>query len=469
MKLKAILAGTAIATMALAGAPQLGAPTFTTRAEAAVDVSINLFYDRLASQGDWVSYRDQYVFIPARVGDDWRPYTLGHWVYAKRYGWTWVSDEPFGWATYHYGRWGYAEDIGWYWVPGRRWAPAWVSWRRSNDYVVWAPLPPSRGGDIDISINIEVGDIPDYYWVAVPTRRFLEPDLRVVVINDDRKIRQVVERTEYIGTPRITNNIVVNNVIDVDVISQETGQQVRTVEVKTTEDPAAAKATSDQVTVFQGEIAADTKAKPPKLVDISKARKVKRKDAADAVAPEATPPADGSATTTAPADQPATGDAATAPAGGLKKEKKVDTGSTATTPDDATSGEASAPAATGEQPTGKKKKQQNEDASAPAGQQPVQADEQSTGKKKKKKQQNENASAPAASEEQPVQAEDQSTGKKKKAKQQGGEESTGSTTAAPSPAEEGTGANAPNQQKKGKGKKDQACDPATDADCVPAQ
>ena len=138
MKLRTILAGTAIATLALmtdAGAP-LGVPMMA-KAEAAVSVSLSLFYDDLGQHGDWVRYHDAYVFIPRNVDADWRPYTLGHWVYTKRYGWTWVSEEPFGRATYHYGRWGYAEDIGWYWVPGTRWAPAWVSWRRSNDYIVW--------------------------------------------------------------------------------------------------------------------------------------------------------------------------------------------------------------------------------------------------------------------------------------------------------------------------------------------
>ena len=191
MKLRSILAGTALAALTITAAPQLGGPAVTAPAEAAVDVNIGIFYDQLGQYGDWVTYDNEYVFIPGRVDAGWRPYTEGHWVYTRRYGWTWASDEPFGWATYHYGRWGYSDEIGWYWVPGRKWAPAWVSWRRSNDYVVWAPLPPSRrGGDIDVSININVGDIPDYYWVAVPTRRFLAPDLGVVIVNDDREIRQ---------------------------------------------------------------------------------------------------------------------------------------------------------------------------------------------------------------------------------------------------------------------------------------
>ena len=212
MKLRTILAGTAVASLALFGgaAAPVGLP-FTAPAEAAVNVSLSVFYDGLADHGDWVRYHDAYVFIPADVGPDWKPYTIGHWVYADRYGWTWASEEPFGWATYHYGRWGYSEDIGWYWVPGRKWAPAWVSWRRSRDYVVWAPLPPSRHDGADVSVEINVRDVPDFYWVAVPARQFLAPDLRVVVVTGDRDMRQVVRHTKFIGTPRVTNNIVINN------------------------------------------------------------------------------------------------------------------------------------------------------------------------------------------------------------------------------------------------------------------
>ena len=84
--------------------------------------------------------------------------------------------EPFGWATYHYGRWGFSNRVGWFWVPGSRWAPAWVSWRSSNDYLAWAPLPPTP--DEGLSINIRVGTVPDYYWQVVPNRDFLPPICR---------------------------------------------------------------------------------------------------------------------------------------------------------------------------------------------------------------------------------------------------------------------------------------------------
>ncbi|MFN4140857.1 DUF6600 domain-containing protein [Aestuariivirga sp.] len=447
MKIRHILAGTAIASLALVGG-SIAPPglSFVPQAEAAVSISFSVFYDELSAHGSWVNYNDAYVFIPANVGSDWRPYTLGHWVYTDRYGWTWVSDEAFGWATYHYGRWGYAEDIGWYWVPGKRWAPAWVSWRRSADYVVWAPLPPDRDGDVDVSISISVGDIPEFYWVAVPTRRFLEPDIHVVVIRDDREIRQVVERTEFIGVPKITNNIVVNNVIDVDIIEKETGKDVKTVEVRETDDPRQARASEDQVTVFQGEIAADEKAKPPKVSEVSEVKKVKRggasEDAAGTSTEEPASEAAEGGTTEAPADAAQTEEpGAPAAEGQTDKADKADKAKKAKNAD-----EDAADTATSDQPAG---------AAQP-----------------------ETAEQPAPSEDQPAAAENQDDGNQGQAKKKAEdaaeepEDATGSTAAPEQPAAE-AGEDSGNAQgkAKGKAKKDeqQACDPATDANCAPAQ
>ena len=167
----------------------------TAEAQAAINVSINIgigtFYDRLSPYGNWVFYHDRYVWLPGHVSVRWQPYTEGHWVYTRRYGWLWVSDERFGWATYHYGRWGYARDIGWYWVPGRRWAPAWVVWCHGDDDIAWAPLPPDY--DNDLNITISFGDIPDYYWQAVPASAFLSFDLSGRVTRDRDHVRSVIQ------------------------------------------------------------------------------------------------------------------------------------------------------------------------------------------------------------------------------------------------------------------------------------
>jgi hypothetical protein len=72
------------------------------------------------------------VWRPTVVGADWAPYRAGRWVWEDWYGWTWVSDDPWGWAPYHYGRWFWDTGYGWCWYPGvygrhHYWSPALVA------------------------------------------------------------------------------------------------------------------------------------------------------------------------------------------------------------------------------------------------------------------------------------------------------------------------------------------------------
>jgi hypothetical protein len=145
-----------------------------------------------------------YVWQPrqAESSRSWRPYTTGRWVYTDA-GWTWISEEPFGWATYHYGRWTRLRGIGWVWVPGNQWAPAWVSWRKSNDYVGWAPLPPEARFDQRIGIHnwsdsyYDIG--PDQYSF-VASREFgahrvesalLPPEGNVTIVNQTTNVTNI--------------------------------------------------------------------------------------------------------------------------------------------------------------------------------------------------------------------------------------------------------------------------------------
>ncbi len=182
------------------------------------------FYEPLGAYGDWVEVQDQYVWVPRNVDGSWRPYTHGHWAETDQYGWFWVSDEPFGWATYHYGRWGFSHDIGWFWVPGTVWAPAWVAWRGSDDYLGWAPLPPSPDDGLSISINI--GTVPDYYWQVVPAQSFLSVDLSVAIIHDQGVFGAAFGRTRPLGNVTIVNNVVVNKVVNVTFVEQKTQKKV---------------------------------------------------------------------------------------------------------------------------------------------------------------------------------------------------------------------------------------------------
>ena len=139
-----------------------------------------IFYAELSRFGEWFETRDYgYVWQPTALGVDpaWRPYTQGRWANSDQ-GWTWLSDEPFGWAVYHYGRWVLLARHGWVWVPGDDWAPAWVSWRQSDDYLGWAPLPPEtlydEVYDYDPGIDLAYDVSPDYYNF-VPVDHFYEP------------------------------------------------------------------------------------------------------------------------------------------------------------------------------------------------------------------------------------------------------------------------------------------------------
>ncbi len=110
-----------------------------------VPPNIGLVSEDLDSYGSW--HNDPkygWVWAPTVTTPDWRPYYLGHWVSVDPFGWTWVSDEPWGWAPYHYGTW-CRLSYGWCWAPGPRhqyWSPGVVSFSSYDGVVAWAPLSP---------------------------------------------------------------------------------------------------------------------------------------------------------------------------------------------------------------------------------------------------------------------------------------------------------------------------------------
>jgi DNA segregation ATPase FtsK/SpoIIIE-like protein len=248
----------------VAGIPQL---TGTSVAEAQnVDVSINVFFDRLGNEGRWVRHRrHNYVWIPVDVDPDWAPYTRGRWEYTDRHGWYFQSREPYAWAVYHYGRWGYDTDIGWFWVPGTRWAPAWVSWRRGGEYVGWAPLPPEDDGYV---ISLEIGGLepPPGYWVYVPVQGFAAQDLLSVVV-DRRERRNLYRRTEFLGPVVVENNIVINTRIDIDYIRENNEEEIEVREIRFVDDPAAAAEDEDALVAFEGEIEIEEDVAPPEVME----------------------------------------------------------------------------------------------------------------------------------------------------------------------------------------------------------
>jgi len=196
----------------------------------------DVFYDRLAPDGRWF-YDDDYGYVwqpnVAESTSDWRPYADGHWVWTDR-GWFWDSNEDFGWATYHYGRWILVAGVGWVWVPGDQWAPAWVSWRQTDDddYVGWAPLPP------EASFSVNVGFHPwcDSYYDIGPAAfafirigDFCRPSYREFCAPPQQNL-VLINRTTNITNITYNNNVIYNYGPQYQRVSQlaqqRAGQQV---------------------------------------------------------------------------------------------------------------------------------------------------------------------------------------------------------------------------------------------------
>ena len=237
-----------------ASAPPAYAPDLYSNG-GSVDESV--FYGELSPYGRWLQ-RGSYgwVWEPTRVAVGWRPYTQGHWVNTD-YGWTWISQEPWGWATYHYGRWTLDPQYGWLWVPGTQWGPAWVSFQQGGGYIGWAPLPPAVS--FSASIGIRIGgfslsaSIDPYAYSFVPERSFLQERVAEEILPPARNVT-FVRNTTNITNITMINNRVVNQGVPVQRIEQVTGQRVRRYQLDETRNPAQgriAQIQGDRVSIFR--------------------------------------------------------------------------------------------------------------------------------------------------------------------------------------------------------------------------
>ena len=188
-----------------------------------VDLSIGLnirspadFYSPLSPHGQWVDVR-RYgrCWHPAEVVSGWRPYTTGYWEWTDS-GWYWMSDEPWAWACYHYGYWAMDPEYGWVWVPGTDWAPAWVVWRESPDYIGWAPCGP--GGVVEIDSPFVFVDVHHFHDHLGP-RSLLFNDPRI--LGRTRLVRNFKREDRDFGGVRRT--IFANPGPGVDPIQRATG------------------------------------------------------------------------------------------------------------------------------------------------------------------------------------------------------------------------------------------------------
>jgi hypothetical protein len=214
-----------------------------------VAVTQNYFYDTLSPYGGWVDV-DGYglCWRPTVVVYDstWQPYCdHGHWVYTDA-GWYWLSDYSWGATAFHYGRWFHDPRYGWCWYPDTEWAPSWVTWRYSDDYCGWAPLPPhavyregvgifyngvavSAGFDFGLSVN---------FFTFVPTRDFCDPHPRRFRAAP-AEVVQIYNRTTIINNYNVNSHdrTFINNGIPPQRISAVTHTEIRPVTIRESSSP----------------------------------------------------------------------------------------------------------------------------------------------------------------------------------------------------------------------------------------
>jgi hypothetical protein len=200
-------------------------------------IDVSYFYESLAPDGEWFPQPTYgWCWTPYDVSADWRPYSDGHWEYTD-YGWSWASNEPWGWATYHYGRWFFDDSYGWVWVPGTEWAPAWVAWRYGDDYVGWAPLPPTANWDASAGLAFaDPSAIQPHEWCFVPQAHMLDVSIRIQVASVGRNVT-LLERSQDATRFEVRDGRPANVGIDVAQVETMSGRRVPHVKIVDVDTP----------------------------------------------------------------------------------------------------------------------------------------------------------------------------------------------------------------------------------------
>jgi hypothetical protein len=225
--------------------------------EQPAEVTVNSFYDTLAPYGSWVDV-DGYgrCWRPSVVvyNPGWQPYCdHGHWVYTDC-GWYWSSDYSWGWAPFHYGRWFQHSRWGWCWTPDTVWGPSWVTWRYSNDYCGWAPLPPFavyREGvgffyqGLNVSFGFDFG-LGINCFTFVPIGHFCDPHPRRFRATPTQ-VTQIYNHTTVINNFNGHGRNLANRGIDPEHITAVTHTPIRPIAIRDTTAPSGHGPRADQL------------------------------------------------------------------------------------------------------------------------------------------------------------------------------------------------------------------------------
>ena len=172
------------------------------------------------------------------------PYVNGRWVNTDA-GWYFQAPTPEEEIVDHYGRWVNTPSAGYVWVPGRVWAPAWVDWREQDNYIAWAPLPPS--------IYIVDDAVPpppiDYgSYIVVEKKYFIEPDVYKYYYDfPDRVVIKDWNRPQGIV---VVNNIIIDRGPDVNVIEKFYGKPMDVVKINHVKEFTDVKYSEKEFSVY---------------------------------------------------------------------------------------------------------------------------------------------------------------------------------------------------------------------------
>jgi len=201
------------------------------------------FYNALSPYGTWVDvegYGSCWQPTVVTIDAGWRPYmNSGHWVYTDA-GWYWLSDYSWGWAPFHYGRWFQHHRLGWCWAPDTVWGPSWVSWRYTDAYCGWAPLPPAAcyhaglgftyyGGPVGVGFGFGLG------WGCygfVSWGHFNNYHLNNYCV-PHHQANQIYAHSVVVNNYTVNNNTVINQGIPPQRVAAATRSEVRRMSLST--------------------------------------------------------------------------------------------------------------------------------------------------------------------------------------------------------------------------------------------
>jgi hypothetical protein len=198
----------------------------------------------------WKPSTDLVVVKTAGETPVYVPYSNGQWINTDA-GWYFKAPTPAEETVSHYGRWVNSPTAGWLWVPGRVWAPAWVDWKQNDEYVSWAPLPPSVYLVNDI---MGVPSIDENNYVIVERKHFVDPEVyRYKNLYHDNGNRILI--SEFTGTNGIVivNNSIINRGPDVNVIQTIYGRNIELVKIKHVKNFNSVKYLDNEYNVFTPE------------------------------------------------------------------------------------------------------------------------------------------------------------------------------------------------------------------------